>query len=984
MPTWPTLTDIVPPAGVLPGHAWAEPADGDPDVVDLTGPWRFRLTPTAAGLPAADAGADWPTIPVPAHWQLEGHGSPAYTNVIYPIPVDPPHVPSENPTGEYRREFDVPAAWLAEGRVVLRFEGVDSWFSVHVGGVQVATSSGSRLPTEVDVTDAVRAGANLLSVRVHQWSAMTYVEDQDQWWMSGIFRPVRLIHRRPGDVTDWRVRADYDHETGTGTLAVQVPGRPDARIVVAELGIDVPAGSSATVPVEPWSAEHPRLYDLEIRTATATRRLRAGFRTVDVRDGVLRVNGAPVVLRGVNRHEFEPRTGRAVSPEVMLQDVLLMKQHHVNAVRTSHYPPDPRFLDLCDEHGLYVVDENDLETHGFELLGWRRNPTDDEQWRDVLVDRVTRMVRRDAHHPSIVLWSLGNEAGTGRNVRAMADAVRALDGSRPVHYEPDLACADVDVYSRMYASPEEVELIGQGLEDPLPDATADARRRALPFVLCEYAHAMGNGPGLLADYDRLFDTYPRIAGGFVWEWIDHGIATTDADGRELYGYGGDFGERLHDGTFIADGLLLPDRTPSPGLVELAATFEPVRLEPTADGVRVRNRWAFTSTAGVEIGWVVEADGEQVAAGVLDAPVVAAGGSVELLRPAEVGRALAAVPDGPAVWWTVTARPAVAGAGSGAVPATVGRVQQLLRVAASLPARGTSRPAPRVAPDADGTTVGPLALRADGAPVRLGGLTIADLRLDAWRAPTDNDRVSSTGGVADAELWRQAGLDRLEQALRTVDVRDDAVVVDGRVAGAGTDCGFGVRYTWSAPDERTVDLRLDVTPEGRWPGGVARLGLLLVLADPAAAAADVAWLGSGPGEAYEDSRRAVSLGRWSATVADLQTRYTHPQENGARRDVRRAELGLSDGRLVVEAGPSTLGTRALDAVELSVRPWSDHALAAAAHPHELTPDGNLWVHLDLAQHGLGTAACGPGVARAARLDATPAVLRLRFTSFGAPA
>ncbi len=977
MPTWPTLTDIVPPAGVLPGHAWAEPEAEDPDVVDLTGPWRFRLTPTAAGLPAADAGADWPTIRVPAHWQLEGHGSPAYTNVIYPIPVDPPRVPAANPTGEYRREIEVPAAWLAEGRVVLRFEGVDSWFSVHVGGVQVATSSGSRLPTEVDVTDAVRPGANLLAVRVHQWSAMTYVEDQDQWWMSGIFRPVRLIHRRPGAVTDWRVRADYDHAAGTGTLAVEVPGCPDARVVVAELGIDVPAGAAVTVPVEPWSAEHPRLYDLEIRTAAATRRLRTGFRTVDVRDGVLRVNGAPVVLRGVNRHEFEPRTGRAVSPEVMLQDVLLMKQHHVNAVRTSHYPPDPRFLDLCDEHGLYVVDENDLETHGFELLGWRQNPTDDEQWRDVLVDRVTRMVRRDAHHPAIVLWSLGNEAGTGRNVGAMADAVRALDASRPVHYEPDLDGAHVDVYSRMYASPEEVELIGQGLEDPLPDAAADARRRAMPFVLCEYAHAMGNGPGLLADYDRLFDTYPRVAGGFVWEWIDHGIATTDAGGREFYGYGGDFGERLHDGTFIADGLLLPDRTPSPGLVELAATFEPVRLEPTGDGVRVRNRWAFTSTAAVELGWVVEADGERVAAGVLDAPVVAAGGSVEVPRPGEVDRAVAGVPDGPAVWWTVTARPAVAGAGSGAVPATVGRAQQVLRAAAPLVAR-PGDPA-LVRSDAAGTTVGPVALRADGTPARLGGLTVTALRLDAWRAPTDNDRASNLGLVPDAELWERAGLDRLEQALRTVDVRHDAVTVAGRVAGAGTDCGFGVRYTWSAPDARTVDLEVEATPEGRWPGGVARLGLLLVLADPAAADAGVDWLGSGPGEAYEDSRRAVALGRWSATVADLQTRYTHPQENGARRDVRRAGLGLTGGRLVVEAGTSTLGGRTLDTVELSVRPWGDHALADAAHPHELAEDGNLWVHLDLAQHGLGTAACGPGVARPARLDATPAVIRLRFTT-----
>lgn len=311
-----------------------------------------------------------------------------------------------------------------------------------------------------------------------------------------------------------------------------------------------------------------------------------------------------------------------------------------------------------------------------------------------------------------------------------------------------------------------------------------------------------------------------------------------------------------------------------------------------------------------------------------------------------------------------------------MPATVGRAQQVLRAAALLVVPGGDPGLVRS--DADGTTVGPLLLQPDGTPVRLGGLAVTDLRLDAWRAPTDNDRVSSPGEVPDGALWRQAGLDRLEQSLRTVEARDGAVTVTGRVAGAGTDCGFGVRYTWSAVDAGTVDLRLDVAPEGRWPGGVARLGLLLVLAEPAAADVAVDWLGSGPGEAYADSRRAVSLGRWSSTVGAMQTRYTHPQENGARRDVRRAALGLSRGHLVVEAGTGVLGSRTLDAVELSVRPWSDHALDAAAHPHELDADGNLWVHLDLAQHGLGTAACGPGVARPARLDAAPAVLRLRFT------
>ena len=1004
MTTWPTLTDVHTPAGVRPPRAWLGTGSLSA-AVDLSGPWRFRLTPTAAtGVDPADAGtsADWGTIPVPAHWQLEGHGAPAYTNVLYPFPVDPPHVPTANPTGEYRREFDVPAEWLASGCVVLRFDGVDSWFAVFVNGAQVATSSGSRLPTEIDVTDAVVTGPNLLSVRIHQWSAMSYVEDQDQWWMSGIVRPVTLVHEPDDAVRDVRVRADFDHVTGLGELRVDVEtasGVP-ATVTVPELGLTLAAGEVAQLEVEPWSAEHPRLYAAEVATPTHRVPLQVGFRRVETRDGVFTVNGARVVMRGVNRHEFEPASGRAVTEEQMLADVLLMKAHHINAVRTSHYPPDARFLDLCDRYGLYVIDEGDYETHGFEMVGWRGNPTDDPTWTDVCVDRVQRMVRRDAHHPSIVMWSLGNEAGRGRNVARMADAVRAIDRSRPVHYEGDPSSADVDVYSQMYASVEEVEAIGRGEEPALADPALDARRRAMPSLLCEYAHAMGNGPGLLSDYDRLFDTYPRLMGGFVWEWKDHGVATTTADGTAFYAYGGDFGEEQHDGVFIIDGLLFPDRTPSPGLVELAAVFAPVQVRPdgAGPGMVLHNRWAFTTTRHVTWWWTVLAGGDELGSGVLDVPALAPDERRRIDAPAEVLALVAQADADAAVWWSLTARWDGPTTYPGQeVGGSVGFGQVQLRARRTVvvgPQAGevgdergadagvAERESATAAGDSGEILVGPAALSETGTLVRLGGFEVVEARVDAWRAPTDNDLLTSgpTPGVPDAEHWRRVSLDRIRQEPRGVRVSSEGVEVRTRVGGPATDCGFDVVYRWRAvgPDSDAVDLDVDVMPVGTWPGPIAPMGLLLGLRVERPGDVVVDWVGQGPGESYADSRRAARYGRWRHTVDALQTPYVHPQENGARRGVEQATLTIAGRPLRVEAGTGRYGARATDTIELTARPWSDHALAAAAHTPDLTPGDVLWLHLDLAQHGLGTAACGPGVPRHAALHPAPAHLALRLT------
>lgn len=987
----PSHESVTVPSGVRPPRFRPPAGASSAETQSLDGLWRFRLFPEATtGMDPAEAGDGWDTIEVPGHWQLAGapdawpYGRPAYTNVLFPIPVDPPRVPRENPTGEYRRTFAVPSSWRAGGRVVLRLEGVDSWCEVAVNGQVLAQTHGSRLPSEVDVTDALVDGDNLLAVRVTQWSAQTYVEDQDQWWLSGIFRSVSLEHRPAGGIEHVRVVAGFDHRTGEGELRVDVEtgDAAGAAVRIPELGIETSAGSTVRAAVQPWSAEHPRLYDVEVSTASETVTLRVGFRTVSTDGGVFRVNGAPVKLYGVNRHEFEPTRGRAVTPETMLSDVLLMKAHHVNAVRTSHYPPHPHFLDLCDEHGLYVVDENDLETHGFEPLGWHGNPTDDPAWEPLLVDRVTRMVRRDAHHASVVMWSLGNEAGSGRNVEAMARAIRALDSSRPLHYEGDWASEHVDVYSRMYPSSQEVALIGRGEEDALPDAVLDARRRALPFVLCEYVHAMGNGPGGLTDYLDLVDAHPRLMGGFVWEWMDHGILTRADDGTLFHGYGGDFGEELHDGTFIADGLLLADRTPSPGLVELAAAYAPVQITADPDrpgSLRVRNRSGFTSTAGVRLAWSLVAGGGVVASGEIgpddENRLALAPGEARLLVAEDVvGDALDDLSTADAVWWVLRALP---GETPGWAPDgfTLGAGQVLLRPAAPLPA-ATGMPSRT----AEGHhTVGPVVLDATGRVLSVAGAPVRLARVDAWRAPTDNDaRRSWYDAIGDEEAWTRAGLHRLHERVEGLERDGDTLVVTARTAGAASDCGLAVRYEWRQVDASTADLVLHLRPEGRWPGTVARLGWLLGIEQADAGAVRVDWSGLGPGESYADSTLAALAGRWQHTVDEMGTRYTHPQENGARRGVTRATFDLDEGPLTVTAGENVVGGRAVQGVELTARPWTDAALHTAAHPHELVPDGALWLHLDAAGHGLGSAACGPGVLANAALRPAPVTLQVRFS------
>jgi len=969
-------TDFTYVESVSPGSGRRDPRAAlasDAAALSLDGDWRFRL---GAGLhdttdgfeaPAfdpdhTDTGA-WDTLAVPSMWQmhdLDGeapYGKPQYTNTYYPFPVDPPRIPDANPTGEYRRTFTLPAEWPATGTTLLRFEGVDSAFAVWVNGILLGDGKGSRLPTEFDATAHLVPGENTVAVRVHQWSAASYLEDQDMWWLSGIFRPVALVHRPENGLDDVFAHADYDHRTGLGTL--KVDAAEGARVHVPELGIDIAAGESASVAVEPWTAETPRLYDAIVATATERVTLRIGFRTVEIDGGLLKVNGKRILLRGVNRHEWDPDNGRTLSVETMRRDLELMKRHNVNAVRTSHYPPDRRFLDLCDEIGVWVIDECDLETHGFVHHDWRQNPSDEPMWREAYLDRMARMVERDKNHASIIIWSLGNESHTGENLAAMSEWAKQRDPGRPIHYEGDWDSAYVDVYSRMYADHAETDRIGHRTEDRTKDPALDEHRRNIPFILCEYAHAMGNGPGGMSEYQRLFEQHDRCQGGFIWEWIDHGVRRHTADGREWFAYGGDFDEPIHDGNFVVDGLVFPNREPSPGLVEFKKVVEPVRItaEPGAATVSIANLRDFADTADLQFTWTIEDEGQVVAHGDLDVPAVAAGESANIPFPAA---ALAAA-EGER-WLTVRAVLAKDEPWAAAGHEIAWGQAQLNAGTAPAPVGTGAAPA---AVDR-GHRLGDAAFDAFGRLTAIGGLELDGPRLDLWRAPTDNDLLSWYAPLADQWKDRNAALYRLEHKVLDIRAEAGGLTVATRVGAAGAALAMGAVYRWKLADGK-LWLTVEVNPEGDWDFPLPRLGVRAALPKHLD---QVEWFGGGPGEAYADTRAAARVGRFTSTVAGLQTPYVFPQENGSRIDVRWASLTGNGQALKVYGAPH---------FALTVRPWTSEDLAAAAHQTDLVERDRLYVNLDAALQGMGSAACGPGVLPEHRLLPRATAFTLGFAA-----
>ena len=1004
---------------LLPFANSAAARSGDPGQSawhqSLDGQWRFKLRPRPEAVLADDvatAGGDaWDEIAVPGCWPRQGYDKPHYTNVVMPFATEPPHPPAENPTGIYRRTFTLPRGWQGR-RTVLHIGSAESCCFVYLNGRFIGMSKDSRLPCEFDLTDGLDRGRNTLAIVVMRYCDGTWLEDQDYWHLAGLERSVFLYSTQGTYIADLRVTATLDEDLTTGLLQVhgevgfpdagaeagwqlryrleQWNGAPALRSAAAAAlsggaGGEVPyfrrtsqraemisaarfpghtVARACRVPkVRQWSHEAPQRYRLVAEliapdgVVVETSAVAIGFRRVEIKGRDLLINGQRVLIYGVNRHDHHPVHGKTVPEATLREHALLMKQNGFNAVRTSHYPNDPRWLDLCDEYGLYVIDEANIESHARQ-----QSLCHDPRFRLGYFERFARMVARDFNHPCIIGWSLGNEAGYGDVHDAMAAYGRAADPSRFIHYEGAVmlpwivwegralpeTLADrgfstraTDVICPMY--PSIAAMVRYAREGPVPR----------PVILCEYSHAMGNSNGSLADYWAAIETTPGLQGGFIWDWIDQGYLEKTADGRAFWAYGGDFGDTPNDLNFCCNGMVWPDGTPYPAMAEHKKLAQPfaLRLVNAARGeFTLTNRQYFTPLSGTVGELRVLVDGATVQTRRVAVPSIAAGASTPLtlpfaapsLQPGQEARLLFTLTTARATPWCDA-------------KFELGMAEFPLARRAATRRRGAGLAAVRADGDwllqsagielrVDATT-GALSLRRDGRTV------VHRLDLSLWRAPTDNDGIKlrqPAGGALDR--WRTLGLDRL--AVSHCETR----------ALAGPGGGIERRLVWQAPGTNAAIEqveRLTLSPDGTLTieetvhipedlDDLPRIGLLAAV-DPAFA--DLAYYGRGPLENYSDRCLGTPLARYTSNVDAEYVPYVTPQAHGNHTAVRSVELRAA-------ALGQTLQARFAVPGEFSVSRYSDAALAAARHPTDLIADDVLHLHLDHRQRGLGTASCGP--------------------------
>lgn len=949
-----------------------------PFYLPLNGDWQFHWSPTVDARPVDFwkpdfAASAWKTIRVPSCWQMQGWDYPIYVNFMRRDDLcpwgkmDPPRIPPErNPVGSYRRTFTLPAAWLGR-EVVLHFDGVESAFYVWLNGQFIGLSKDSRTPAEFNLTPHLRPGENLLAVEVYRYSDASYLEDQDKWRMSGIFRDVYLESAGALSLVEVAVSAGLDPSARDGqfrldaTVRSSGASRRPSLVVTLTDALGRPAFPPGTVDrqiaadssevftvearvpgVRSWSAEEPYLHQLLLELQDDQGRvveavpLKVGFRRAEVRDGRFLVNGQPVLIKGVNRHEMSPDTGYTVTHDLMVQDIRLMKQHNLNAVRTSHYPNTPEWYDLCSAFGLYVVDEANIESHG---VGYdpRHTLARKPEWKAAHLDRVRSMVERDKNHACVVTWSLGNEAGDGPNFEAAYDWIKQRDPARPVQYERAKLKRHTDIFCPMYA------------EFPYLEAYV-ASHPDRPLILCEYAHAMGNSTGNFADYWEIFRRHPVLQGGFIWDWVDQGLRQRDAQGREFWAYGGDFGPANvpSDGDFCCNGLVRPDRRVSPGLLEVKKVCQPIRLEPLfADQgwLRVHNENRFVDLSNLDVVWEVTANGRVTHHGRHE-PVNATPGESK-----DVKLSFPAPQPEPGVEYFLNVRFVLAGdtpwAKAGHV---VAREQFKLPVATPAVAAADVATWPPVSLEeaAGGVVVrgGGFALRVGRASGALESFVVDGRELvsqplvpNFWRAQTDNDNASSDLMLKNLGDWRKAGPERVVVAVQGTQPRPSEAVIHTQGTMLNGMVDFDLWYHVFGNGE--VRVRLRIVPNTDLPE-IPRIGLRLGVP---AAFDTLTWFGRGPQENYQDRWTAADVGRYSGRVADLTHPYVKPQENANRTGIRWSALLDAEGR-------GLMAVALAQPLSISAWPYTQEDLEAARHLNELPVREFITWNLDLVQRGVG--------------------------------
>ena len=1024
----------------------------------LDGTWKFRWTPVPderiVEFYQTDFNdKDWVGFPVPANWEVNGYGTPIYVSAGYPFKIDPPRVMGEpkvdyttykerNPVGQYRRSFQLPAGWEARGQTFLRFEGVMSAFYVWINGERVGYSQGSMEPSEFNITNYLHAGENQIALEVYRYSDGSYLEDQDFWRFGGIHRSIHLLHTPDIRIRDYAVRTlpvstDYQDfilqidpqfsvyrgMTGKGTTLQGVlkdaSGREIATLkgdVEDILDLEHKAGRmnewypqrgprklgrmSATIKSpKRWTAETPYLYKLHLTLLTAEGEVieqveqSVGFRSVEIRNGQLLVNGAPVRFRGVNRHEHDPRTARVMSEERMLQDILLMKQANINAVRTSHYPNVSRWYELCDSLGLYVMDEADIEEHG--LRGTLASTPD---WHAAFLDRAVRMAERDKNHPSIVMWSMGNESGYGPNFAAISAWLHDFDPTRPVHYEgaqgaggePDPKT--VDVISRFYTRVKQ-EYLNPGIAEGEDKERAENARweRLLeiaertndnrPVMTSEYAHSMGNALGNFKEYwDEIYSN-PRMLGGFIWDWVDQGIYKTLPDGRIMVAYGGDFGDKPNLKAFCFNGLLMSDRETTPKYWEVKKVYSPVELRVESGELRVTNRNHHTDLSQYRCLWTLSIDGKQKDQGEITLPEVAPGESETIPLPVSIAGKKASAKATSDLRLTISfilKRDALwAKAGY-----EVAWEQFCIQEGALLSSKLENRGRLKVRADEEHLSISGSGFSIQWEKNVTGSLTSltyhgkemlahpADFPLQpvtqAFRAPTDNDKSFGNWLAKDWSLHQmdnpRISLDSFKHEVR----EDGAVIVRVQTRNRYKEGMIVTKFLYTILSDGIIDLKTTFQPQGILPE-LPRLGIALCLSSDYNT---FIWQGRGPQDNYPDRKTSAAVGLWKGSVADQYVHYPRPQDSGNKEEVCRLMLTDRHGKGIrVDAVEDVFSASALH--------YTAQDLYKETHDCNLKPRPEVILSLDAAVLGLGNSSCGPGVLKKYAIDKKEHTLHIRI-------
>lgn len=958
----------------------------------LDGNWSFLFRESPEMLPdeiehADISGKEWSEIPVPSNWSLHGYSYPHYTNVRMPFREEPPFTPERNPTGVYVRDFRVDSSWSAR-RIIIHFGGVDGVLQLYINGKFVGLNKDSRLPSEFDISEHIHfSSSNKLVAIVIQYSDASFIEDQDQWRLGGIHREVFLYSTEAVYLDDVFAKAYYEPDTGKGsldlTVKIEMGKQPFEGWSIAWQLFD-PAGEpypeeTKIIPVEtkrmnlvawprvgardmfeienvlPWSAEEPNRYQLVVSLhspdgcCVESSSYYIGFRRVEIKNRELLINGKAVLICGVNRHDHSETGGKVVTEEMIRKDLEVMKAFNVNAIRTAHYPNDPVFYDLCDEYGFYVIDEANIESHDFH-----NQICHDRRYLTAFVERGMRMVMRDKNHPCIIMWSLGNESGYGANHDAIAGWIRKYDPTRPLHYEGaiskfqggerwDTGHIATDVVCPMYSEIDDIiRWVKKGI---------DTR----PVILCEYSHAMGNSNGCLREYFDAFKKYQGLQGGFIWEWIDHGLRETTENGTPYWAYGGDYGDTPNDANFIADGLVWPDRTPHPALYEFKKLAQPIKatlIKINPLQIEICSLYDFQKLDHVDAEWTIRADGRTKHQGTLDLSGIAAGEkkrlnlSIKLANESLEGASLklsfklkqtvGLLPKGHEVAWeNLPLSDARATSQNLAEATSITTQDNYYALSSGLLSAHVSRESGELEAIFD----------AQGKQ-----LLESPLRFTWWRAATDNDGIKLWKGQENKPLgrWQAAGLDQtnLHMSQQLLIDHSRSKTTWNLSTPAYSEAGYFTQLVSLSSQGLLVENRLECA---RGLPDLPRIGIQFAVGD---GFSDVRYLGMGPHENYCDRVAACWLDEFETSVADMYTPYIMPQECGNRTGLRWLELEnkATEQCIRVSAVGESLEGKALS--------YSDEMIFAGKHTFDLKSTGLTWVSIDHRQRGLGSASCGP--------------------------